>query len=375
MPTVNEKLLDGEIHHQVDLTHYSNGVMRRIMALMNRTDPDLFAQIGAALERLPAESFTVDRLEALLGSVRFLNQQAYEQLQRALADELLGTAQQEADFQAGLWRSAVPAEIQARIAIAPVNAEAVYAAAMSRPFQGRLLREFAAGLGEARMLRMRDAIRIGYVEQQTVPQIVQRLRGTRAKGYSDGLIEIDRRNAESVVRTAVGHVAGFARDRFMEANSDLIKAEEWVSTLDSRTSEVCRLRDGKRYTPVSHKPIGHSLPWLGGPGRAHWGCRSSSTPITKSWKELGIPIDELPESVRASMDGEVPASMTYGQWLRKQSASRQDEILGPARGKLMRQGGLTLDKFANDRGRWLSLAELRERNAAAFKRAGVASAA
>lgn len=93
--------------------------------------------------------------------------------------------------------------------------------------------------------------------------------------------------------------------------------------------------------------------------------------MTKSFRDLGIDIDELSPGTRASMDGQVPADTTYGQWLKRQSAARQDDVLGPTRGALFRRGGLTIDKFADERGRELTLAELRERDAEAFSRAGL----
>ncbi|MPT39504.1 MAG: hypothetical protein E2603_13595 [Achromobacter sp.] len=240
-----------------------------------------------------------------------------------MTDELREFVQYESQYQLQLFESTVPKQVQAYVAIAPVNVQQAYSAALAQPFRGRLLAEWAKSIEADRMVRIRDAIRIGYVEGQTVDEIVRRLRGTRAKGYSDGIIEIDRRNAESVVRTALSHTAGVTRDRFYEANTDLIKALEWVSTLDSRTTPECRVRDGLQYEPVTHKPVGHKVPWLSGPGRIHWGCRSTSVPVTKSWRELGIDIDEMDESTRASMDGQVPAQVSYGDWLTRQPARRQ----------------------------------------------------
>ncbi|MBT2326111.1 hypothetical protein J7E62_27665 [Variovorax paradoxus] len=369
MASVNEQLRDADISHAVDLQKYSNGVVRRLIAILNRADADLFAQLVGALERLPAESFTVERLETLLTSVRFVNARAYEAIGLELRDELKGLTEYEAGFQYQLFRSVIPEVLP----IARMTVDLAYTAALSRPFQGRLLAEWSKSIEADRMTRIRDAVRMGYVEQQTTSQIVARVRGTRAKGYADGIIEIDRRNAESVVRTAISHTAATTREGFHKENGDLIKAVSWSATLDSRTSPICRIRDGKRYTNETHKPIGHSLPWLGGPGKAHWGCRSSSVPITKSWAELGGAVD-LPEftpSQRASMDGTVPAETTFADWIKRQSAARQDEVLGPARGKLMRQGGLTLDRFYNDKGSYLSLDQLRERDAAAFSKAGL----
>ncbi|MEE4461546.1 hypothetical protein V2S84_05310, partial [Azotobacter chroococcum] len=96
--------------------------------------------------------------------------------------------------------------------------------------------------------------------------------------------------------------------------------------------------------------------------------RSTSAPVTKSWRELSIPLDEMSPGERASMDGQVPAETTYSQWLQRQSAARQDQILGPERGRLLREGGLRLEDFYSDRGAWLTLDELRKRDAEAFAR-------
>lgn len=367
MHTVNDRMLDATVAHQIDLTRYSTGAVRRIIALLNRTDADLFAQLVAELERMPSDSFTVERLDALLQSVRELNARAYAAVRTELESELRGLVSYEVGYQLQLFESTLPVQVS----VSAVSAEQVYGAAMARPFQGRLLREWASSIEADRMTRIRDAMRIGFVEGQTVDQMVRRIRGTRAKGYADGLLDIDRRHAEAVVRTAVQHVAGFARDRFLEANSDLISAEKWVSTLDGRTTSQCRIRDGLRYTAVDHKPIGHKVPWGSGPGRLHWGCRSASVPVIKSWRELGIDQDELTEGSRASMDGQVPDDMTYSQWLKKQSAARQDDILGATRGRLFRSGEIEMDRFYDNKGKWLTLDELRERDAAAFRRAGV----
>lgn len=370
--SVNQRLADASIDHGIDLLHYANGVVLRMIALLNRVDADLAAALSAALERLPAESFTVERLEGLLGSVRSLNQMAYAATGSELLHELRRLVEYEAGHQYDLFGAVVPPQVQASVGIAAVNVEQVYAAAMARPFQGRLLREWAAGIEAGRMQRIRDAVRMGYVEQQPIADIVRRVRGTRARGYSDGIIEIDRRHAEAVVRTAIGHTAGVTRDRFYEGNGGLVKAIQWVATLDARTSETCRPRDAKQYTPDTHKPIGHSLPWLGGPGRAHWSCRSSAVPVLKSWRELGGgDIQEFAPSTRASMDGQVAAKTTYADWLQRQSAARQDEILGPKRGALLRKGGLELPDLYDHRGRYLTLDELRARDAAAFERAGL----
>ena len=162
---------------------------------------------------------------------------------------------------------------------------------------------------------------------------------------------------EAVVRSAVSSTAEAASDKAFEANSDIISHVEWLSTLDSRTSTTCRIRDRLPYTLGTYQPIGHKVPWLAGPGRIHFCCRSTKLPILKSALALGI----SDAATRASMDGQVPQQTTYAQWLARQPASRQDEILGPERGKLLRQDRLKLQDFYNDKGKFLTLDELRER--------------
>ncbi|WLG43243.1 hypothetical protein [Pseudomonas sp. FP1740] len=366
MPTVNQILEDEQIAHAVSLEKYKVGVVRRIIALLNRSDADLSAALAAALERLPAESFTVERLELLLDQVRLINSQAYASVAQALQDDLKDLAGYEVNWQQALFEKAIPEPVLVRFPIASVSAEQAYAAAMSRPFQGRLLRNWGEEIAADRMVKVRNAIRTGYLEGKTTDQIIRSIRGSRATGYADGFLERPRKDLAAVVRTAVSHTAATARQEFNSANEEILKAERWVSTLDNKTSPMCRIRDQLQYTVNTHKPIGHKVPWLQGPGKIHWCCRSTSSAVTKSWKELGMNINEMTPAQRASMDGQVPANTTYSEWLNRQSDARKIEVLGPARYQLLKDGKLDLEDFYTPTGEWMTLDQMRARDAAAF---------
>ncbi len=343
-----------------------------MIALLDRADPDLVAQIAAALERLPEGSFSVGQLENVLASVRQINAAAYQQVFNEVPTEMRDLAAYETGYQADLLAHAIPEPILLQVKLATVSADQVYAAALARPFQGGLLSDWAANVEASRMATIRNAIRLGFVEGQTTDKIVQRIRGTRALGYTDGVLEGSRKGLGAIVRTALSHTAQTAREQVYGANADIIKAVGWVSVLDARTTPECQIRDGLQYSAdAAHKPIGHAVPWLQGPGRLHFCCRSTDVPVTKSWKELGLNIADAPEGTRASMDGQVAASTTYADWIAKQSASRQDEILGPARGALMRSGGVPFPNMFTSRGDFLSLDALRARDAASFAQAGL----
>lgn len=368
-PNAQSELGNATVKHQIDLVKYSNAVVRKIIGLLNRADPDLLAQLTAALAKLSPESFTVKRLDNLLKGMREVNAQAY----KVATDSALGEMKDLADYEIG-YQGKLFSSLDIEFATDTVTATQAYAGAMARPFQGRLLKEWMSSLEAGRATRIRDAVRMGYVEGQTNDQIVRRIVGTKANKYADGLLDTDRRHAESVVRTAVSHTAGFARDAFYSDNSDIIAAEDWVSTLDNRTTEICRLRDGLRYTQGTHKPIGHSIPWGAGPGKIHFCCRSTSVPILKGMEDEPLFGTRASKDYSGSATGKgkpVKASTTYGDWLKTQPAAVQDDILGPARGKLFRDGNLTLDKFYNDKGQYLTLAQLEAKDAAAFEKAGL----
>lgn len=357
--TVNEQLLHEAIAHAVALQRYNTGALRQLIAILNKSSTNIASSLAAALQRLPPESFTVQRLDSLLASVRQMNAAAYEQLANGLAAQMRALTAVELGYQAKLFTAIVPPQVLISFPLGQVNAEQVYAAAMARPFQGQLMREWASSQATQAITRLRNTVRSGYVEQKTTDQIVRDVRGTRAAGYEDGVMAVDRRNAEALVRTALGHTAAFARNSFMRENDDLIKEVEWVSTLDTRTTETCILRDGLLYeNDDTHAPVGHTYAWGAGPGQIHWNCRSTSVPVVKSFAELGLDLAEFNPGTRASMDGQVPAGMSYGVWLAKQSAARQDDVLGPTRGRLFRSGKLDVSQFANAKGRWLTLDQL-----------------
>jgi SPP1 gp7 family putative phage head morphogenesis protein len=290
----------------------------------------------------------------MLEAIRRINAEAYGVVGKELTKELRELAEYEVEWQGELFRHTLPIDFDV---IRP-DRHQLKAAVEARPFQGALLKEWIEGLETARYHRLRDAIRIGYVEGQSVDQLVRRVRGTKAQGYKDGVLDISRRSAEAMVRTAVNATATHARDALYAENTDLIKSVRWVSTLDNRTTPVCRGRDGKVY-PVGKGPR----------PPAHINCRSTTVPVTKSFRELGIDLDEVPPGTRASMDGQVPAGKSYSDWLRGKSEDFQADILGKKKAKLFRDGKINLDRFVDEKGREYTLEELRRREREAWNKA------
>jgi hypothetical protein len=146
-----------------------------------------------------------------------------------------------------------------------------------------------------------------------------------------------------------------------KANADVVKGVRYTATLDTRTTLFCSSHDGTVYGLDKPRP---AIP-------AHWRCRSRYVAVTKSFRELGLDINEFSSSTRASIDGQVPASLNYEAWLRKQSVERQNDVLGVKKAVLFRNGELPLSRFISKQGHEYSLNELRLRDAESFKLAGL----
>jgi len=326
--------------------------------VLNSSDAALTAQLRVALQKLSPESFTVNRLESLLASVRDINRMAVQTSFQSLADELLDFGRDESGYHYDLFTQLLPEAVLRHYPLISLSSDMVYATAMAQPFQGRLLKEWASNLEADRLKRVVNTVRSGYLAGDTTDQIARKVRGTANRHRQDGALQMSRANAMSIAKTAVSHIAAVARGKFAQANRDVLDAKQWLSTLDNRTTPICIIRDRKKYT-LDNKPVGHKIPYLTGPGEIHFCCRSTETLVMKSWRELGIPLDEMDAGTRASMDGQVSADSSYLAWLARQSAERQDQVLGVVRGRQYRAGNLTLSDMFTDKGEWLTLAQLR----------------
>lgn len=352
---------DEAIRLQVLLERVKAGESRRI---------DTFLQAEARLlrQRLTKASLTAgqrDRIEALLveiaGALRALHDDRSAAF-RARLDELASIV---ADTEAATLAAALGG-----FDTTVPTAQAIRAAVNTAPLSvrgaggGLLLEAFLAKHTEADIERVTGVIRRGYFEGQTTDDVVRTLIGTKAANYGDGLIAESRRYARMVAHTALQHVAHVARAEGMKANADILEGYRWVSTLDSHTSELCQSLDGQVFK-LDEGPM----------PPAHPNCRSTVVPVMKTFRELGIDIPEPPEGDRASMNGPVPAGLTYFEWLKTQPESFVEEALGPTRAKLFVDGGISADAFAKlQLGRNfepLTIEEMRAKAPKVFERAGL----
>ena len=165
-------------------------------------------------------------------------------------------------------------------------------------------------------------------------------------------------NARTLVHSSVQAVANAARLASFKANADLIECIVWLATLDSHTCLLCAVRDQMEYTLDEQEPIGHTHDWAGGPGAIHFGDRCIITTRTKSFKDLGIELDEPGESTRPSDSGAVSSKMNFASFLASKDKAWRAEYLGPGRAEMYEAGKITLNDLMNLKGRKLTLEQL-----------------
>ena len=169
-----------------------------------------------------------------------------------------------------------------------------------------------------------SAIRLAHHEGLPNAKLIQMIRGSRARNYQDGILSTTTRNAQTIARTGTAIMASEAKQAFINENLDIIKGIRVNATLDRRTSHICRYLDHHFFSieRAVYPPY-------------HFNCRSSFEIVYDGYT--------APKQ-RASEHG-VVENQTYYEWLKNQPAQYQDEVLGKTRGKLFRDGGLTVERF------------------------------
>lgn len=379
MATANEEMLDATIRHQIIMLRFSKRQAERAVKLLSASDTEVISLIQNTLDDEGPK-----RLNSLLKNIRQLRAEMAMGIGAQLVEDMPDFAELEATWQISTLQATVPVQMS----FATVAPSLLKAIVSTSPINGIPLDGWLEDLASKDVRRIEQQIRLGMVEGETVQQMVRRIRGTKAANFEDGVMAVTRRNAETIVRTAVNHVSNEARQETWKANADILAGVRWVATLDGRTSPVCQSRDGEVY-PIDEGPR----------PPAHPGCRSTMVPVLRGeaivgerptvtdtrtrrkreidfraeakkeagpekWKDMGETGRQSLISAKRKQwtkdnIGQTPSNENYQAFLKRQSAGFQDEVLGPARATLFREG-VTLDKFVDGSGKQYNLTQLKE---------------
>ena len=369
----------------IDLNRYSNSVTKRLITAYNEIILDVTSQL-AAIDDVTAPATAV-RLRTILA-------QAKESLERwavtstnATAEELQGLAELQTEFAQEQLRQLLPNPQRSMVRTVEVSPAFAKSVVRTDPTQlnvftlpgeledavrpafsltatqgsmitlpnGQTIEKTFRGLASSQADLFGKTVRNGLLTGETTQQIARRLKGrlqfgqeattARQIALARGSVrEIIQKGGEltrmanhqvnTVVRTSINQVANVASDTVYRANDDITEEYEYVATLDSRTSAICARLDGQKF------------PYGKGPKPPqHFNCRSTTIHVLKDefYEEFGLEKEDLEPTKRPANFGkdqkarQVPAGMTYGEWLSKQPKGVQEEVLGKTKAKYFRR--------------------------------------
>lgn len=228
-------LIESFISHQVLLQRNASHEVNELAPFIQQ----MRDEVRKKVLQFGDDNRTRQNLEKLLRDLEDILDGITTDWQDKLTDDLRALAGYEANWTTKTLNANVDAEF-----VTP-SLEQVWSAAKWNPLalndKPADLFGMMAGWGDTEINRLVTGVKMGFVQGKTTRQIVKEVVGT------GGLVDISQRNAATVVRTALNHVSTQAREATYKKNSDIVEKYEWVSTLDSRTSTICRSRDGQKY--------------------------------------------------------------------------------------------------------------------------------
>lgn len=345
MANVNEKLVEFAVTNQINLESYKNGSSRKLIVILNKLDRQLQKDILS----IETDVMTKRKYNKILSLLDEYKAELKKQITSGANEENKEFVKTQFKIESTTINKALPMDWEFKN---PKIGE-TWDSILQRPYENRTYNQHYNKWIDDHFNIIKNAIVQGEIENETMVRISRRIFGTSENRFINSLLQPSRRHLKTENNTTVNHISNITKESFYKENNDIIKGQQFVATLDTHTTLICGSLDGAiELFDKSVDQINGRKPPL------HYNCRSLLVPIIKSFRELGLNVDEIPASTRESMDGQVSAKLTYNKWFDKQSAKVQKEILGPGRYKLYKDGSVKISNFTVNNSRELTLSEL-----------------
>lgn len=325
---MSEFQINAESRHQVFVEGYKvSQSLERVPGLMDsvlKSYNDIF--------RSSSLDVTTTEFNKLIRRYQVELKEIYSEFNDSLLNEQSDFKVSEAEFEAELLNRATndlaPAvesasnnQIDKTLASTPVSAS------------GLVLTAHMAAFGASSISRVIRTIRNMYHQDKSFNEIYSEVFGFSKGKYNGAVASRLQRDAITETHTAIQQISTVSKMETMR-RSGVTDGYTWVSTLDGKTSDTCKGLDGESFefgkgpTPPIHRR-----------------CRSTTIAnINRKYQRSDI--DYKRASKGSTGRRQVDADETYYTWLKKQSRAFQDAALGKTKAKLLRDGGLTEERFA-----------------------------
>lgn len=216
--------------------------------------------------------------------------------------------------QEAIARSQLPAAHVGRLTWEPVKrgeVSAIVQRATQRIHSQWPLSRQAEAQMKATLIR---GVTVGENPRRAAARMLERVAGN----FNGG-----RWRAETLATTEMLDAHRAAAQASRVANADVLTGWTWLATLDKRTCPACLSLNGSKHAAGDFGPEGHQR------------CRCTAVPDVRSWRSLGIDMDEphttLPDAK---------------EWFDKQPRDAQAEIMGQERLRQYHAGQLRFTDMA-----------------------------
>jgi SPP1 gp7 family putative phage head morphogenesis protein len=358
----NASIQDTLIGNQVDLLKLEGTVRTDVLAVLKELETDIVKRLNAVDPTAPALTvYQQTRLEKLLKQVQKVTGSSFAKARRVTN----ATLEQLAALESGLVSGAYDVALGTSLGVPTLNRQILQEIVKDGLIQGAPSSEWWAKQAANTLDSFRREMRMGVLAGESIGQLTTRVRK---------IMDVTRRQAEALARTSVQSISNLARLRTYQENAHLLNGIQWISTLDSRTTDICKGLDGLMWD-TELQPIGHDTSFPG--PTAHWNCRSTQVPITKSWDQLRTSssakakafakkADQAGSGARSALDGTIPASLNYEEWLLLKEKAEpgfalKSGALTPSKYALWKQGKLNFKDLIDQSANPITVAQLQER--------------
>jgi SPP1 gp7 family putative phage head morphogenesis protein len=318
-PGLSGRMLDAVVRNFAVFLNRSEKRVARVVEKMRGVRSDLKAELSQYGEDMAAGDLS--RMRRLIGNLAKINARGVKGATR----ELQG---QSAEVAAEVYeRSVSAAETVLAVSFERLSPAQVRAMA-EVPMYGKKLDKWLDELSPTHRDRLAKSVRTSFAMGESVPDAVRRLGRVSDANENDLTV---------LARTQFNAIANTAAQETYRDNSDVLDGLQWVATLDDRTCPICGPLDGTEwyYKPKAGQKGIDRMPEL----PAHPQCRCTTVPM----------VSDMPRA---------PVS-TWEDWLKRQDAATQNDVLGQQRAELYRSGRVTVDQFRTRTGELRSVRELR----------------
>ena len=361
---VTEDLADSITKHSIELQRVGN----RVGGELGREYKTLADKLSGLvvefdLSNAKTQKAKKKRLKEMLRRGRVYIDESHLAIAQGVRENLIDVADLEDTFSTGSVNKALTGKGTVKVVTSGVPPVRLSKIADDVIVQGVPQRELWNRHGRKVQEKFKDAIRAGYANNEDIGTISARIRGTSARRYKDGIMNVSKNQADTLARTSIMAVSNQVRVENYEANNDVIKGVKYLSTLDSRTTEICVAHSGDEWelqSDGSYKNVKGGHAYVQPP--LHYNCRSTLLPLIRTKDELPKAVTKKIPKERLKTAGKSLPSAKYKDadaWLKTQPEDYQKSVLGSLH-SAWQAGRISASRLVSQKGRLRTPDEVRK---------------